>query len=193
MTQATILRNPSAQRHSEWEVRSVLQASFHWKAGAMAQLFEFRRRGEQAAFQFLFLGGGLGAGFLIGSNLPFPNPFKLVWDTTALIGTALWETGRGLTGKPLRAEKIAAPKWEEAITGFASIECGRTFSAIDLNRSMGRLTTACATAAFGYGATVISAYTLDRIFFESQELVGGQAGGIGVGGSVNKGVWLQID
>lgn len=189
MTQI-IVRNPSAESHSEWEVRSLLASSFHWKAGGIAQLFEFRRAGRKVAFQFLFLGGGLGAGFLVGSNAPFVNPFRLIWDTTTLIGKALWETGRGLSGKSMR--EVEAPKWEEAITGYARIECGTSFSAIDLNRSMGRLTTACGTVGFGLGATVISAYTMDRIFFESQELVGGQAGGVGLGGSINKGVWLQI-
>lgn len=190
MSNDVIADNPSAASHTDWEVRSLLAMSGHVKLGGLAQLFEFRRQGTNTRFQFVFVGGGLGAGFLVGSNTPFVSPYVFARDTVKLVGRAFWETGRSLSGRAPR--DIKQPQWEEAITGFTPLKCESAFSAIDLHRSFGRLTTACATVSMGYGATVISARTLSKVFFESQSMAGGQAGGVGLGGSINAGMWLQV-
>jgi hypothetical protein len=84
------------------------------------------------------------------------------------------------------------PNTVKATSVPTSLQCLTSFSAIDLNRSLGRLTTASATVALGYGITIITAFSLTKNFFEAQELPGFVAGGFGVGGSVNAGLWLQL-
>lgn len=84
------------------------------------------------------------------------------------------------------------PDTTKATSVRTRLKCLTSFSAIDLNRSAGRLTTASATASFGYGVTIITAFGLKRTFFDSQELYGVTAGGFGYGASVNAGLWLQI-
>ena len=101
--------------------------------------------------------------------------------------------GIGLgVGRGYRFGNADIPTDTKATSVRTRIKCRTPFSAIDLNRSAGRLTTASATVSLGYGVTIITAFGLTRTFFESQELHGATAGGFGYGASVNAGFWLQI-
>lgn len=191
MSTDVIQKNLSAQTHRDWEVRSILAVSAHSKVGAAAQMFEFRRRETKSTFQFLFLGFGLGAGAIFGSSTNFVSPHVVAKDIARLTFDALWQGGRVLAGKS--HEPIENPNWEKGIDTFTPLACETAFSAIDLHRSFGRLTTAAAALGLGYGTTFITAFhPTGRSYFSSQELVGGQAGGVGVGGSTNAGVWWHI-
>jgi hypothetical protein len=71
---------------------------------------------------------------------------------------------------------------------WSSLTCDQPFSAADLNWSGGRLSTAGAGLAVGYGVVIITAFNMSGTLFSSQNCFGGT---IGVGASImtTVGVW----
>ena len=80
------------------------------------------------------------------------------------------------------------PDWSTGGLSWTSLECDRAFSAADLNWSAGRLSTAGAGLAVGYGVVIISAFNMRGSLFSSQNCFGGS---IGVGASImtTAGMW----
>lgn len=187
-------RNPSAKRHAEWQVRGVVGLAAHVGVGASGQMFEFRRRGESATYPFVFVGLGLGAGPQLGAgSAGFATPHEFVWETGKIIGRSFWEAGRQMLGA--KPQVVPQPSYAETIGEFVDIESS-SFSAIDLDRAMGRLTCASASLALGYAITYITAFKLDQVFFESQstageDIVGGTTG-VSLGANMNAGMWFHM-
>jgi len=71
---------------------------------------------------------------------------------------------------------------------WSSIRCDQAFSGEDLNYSAGRLTTAGAGLAVGYGFVYISAFNWSGSLFSSQS-VGGFSIGVGASAITTAGVW----
>ncbi|MEM7219866.1 MAG: hypothetical protein AAF515_15970 [Pseudomonadota bacterium] len=191
-------KNLSATRYDRWQVRSLAGLATHVTVGGIAQLFEFRPVGERTAFQFLFLGGGLGVGASVGvGSTGFPMPHQFLADTAQLVGFAFVEAGRGMLG--MKPRPIPEVGWQEDITGFANLESG-PFSALDLHLSGGRLTAGSASIAMGYSTGFITAFSTTVTWFDSQPIAGhdkflgisGQAGGVGAGVHANVGIWLHV-
>ena len=189
----------SAQTFEQWQVRSLASLAAHLTIGGVAQLFEFRPSGERTAFQFVFLGGGLGAGASVGvGSTGFPMPHQFLADTAKLVGFAFVEAGRGMLG--MEPRPVPEVGWEEDISGYADMK-SVPFSAIELHRSAGRLTAGSASVAMGYSTGFISARSSQTVWFESQPIAGsdkpfgisGQAGGVGAGLHTNIGIWLHIN
>ena len=187
------MANPSAQRHAEWQVRGVVGLAAHVAVGGTAQLFEFRRRETRATYPFVFVGYGLGAGPQLGAgSAGFATPHEFIWETGKLVGRSFWEAGRQLLGG--RPQAVPNPSYANSIGAFVDIESS-SFSAVDLDRAMGRLTSASASLAMGYAITYISAFKLDRVFFDSQSTAGddvvGGTTGVSLGANVNAGMWFR--
>lgn len=168
----------------------MLANSLHFSLGAAVQVFQFRRKTTKSIFEFVFVGVGLGVGKGAGASTPFVTPHELLVDMGRLHYEVFRDAGLALAGKPERGVKD--PGWADAIGVWTALECDSAFSAVDLHRAFGRLTCASASIAIGYSATVITAFRLDRTFFYSQEIVGGQAGGVSLTASTNVGMWFQI-
>lgn len=97
-----------------------------------------------------------------------------------------------------KAQAIPDPEFVKTIGAFNDIETRGPFSAIDFNGSFGRLTSASASAAFGYGVTFITAFSLSQTFFDGQSAAGEDtliAGttGASAGANVNSGIWLMVN
>jgi len=191
--------NSSAQSHSQWQVRAVVGLAAHLSVGATAQLFEFRKKDERAVYPFFFVGLGVGVGPQLGAGAAnFATPHEFIWQTTKLVGSSFYEAGRQLLGG--EPKTVEAPAYAETIGEFCDIETTSEFSAIDLDRSMGRLTSASASFAIGYAACYISAFKFNQVFFESQSTAGDGAFGQGVvggstgvsfGANTNAGMWIR--
>jgi len=193
------LINLSVQNHSAWQVRPIVGLAAHVAIGATGQLFEFRKKGESAVYPFVFLGFGLGAGPQLGAGAAnFPTPHEFIWQTTKVIGNSFYEAGRQLMGS--EPKQVEPPKYAESMASFNDIEVSSDFSALDLDRAMGRFTSASASLAMGYSVSYITAFKLNRIFFESQSTAGegafgkgvvGGTTGLSLGANTNAGIWLR--
>lgn len=53
-------KNPSAEKHSQWQVRHIVGMAVHVGLGGTAQLFQFRKKDEHAVFDFVLLAQDLG-------------------------------------------------------------------------------------------------------------------------------------
>lgn len=80
------------------------------------------------------------------------------------------------------------PDFSTGGLSWTSLECDRSFSAMDLHRSAGRLTTAGAGLAVGYGVVIISAFNWGGSMFSSQECFGGSVG-VGASAMTTVGMW----
>ena len=187
------MRNLSGQSHSEWQVRGVAGLAGHLAVGGTAQWFDFRRRGERSHFTFVFIGYGLGAGPQLGAgSAGFPMPHEFIWETGGVVGRSLWEAGRRMLGGD--PERVPPPAYGESMGAFSDIESA-SFSAVDLHRAMGRLTSASASLAMGYAITYITAFTTSQVLFESQSTAGDDnisgTAGVSLGANVNAGMWFR--
>ncbi len=84
------------------------------------------------------------------------------------------------------------PDFSNGGLSWTHIECDEAFSAADLNWSAGRLTTAGAGLAVGYGVIIISAFDWGGPMFSSQECFGGSIG-VGASAMTTVGVWKWMD
>lgn len=195
------LKNLSAQNHSQWQVRPIVGLAAHVSVGATAQLFEFRKKDESAVYPFLFVGFGLGVGPQLGAGTAnFTTPHEFILQTTKVIGSSFYEAGRQLLGGEPR--QVESPEYAESMASFNDIEVSSEFSALELDRALGRLTSASASVAMGYSISYITAFKPDRVFFESQSTAGKGAFGKGVvggttglswGANSNAGIWLRYN
>jgi hypothetical protein len=80
------------------------------------------------------------------------------------------------------------PDFSSGGLNWSQLECDRAFSAADLNWSPGRLSTAGAGLAVGYGVVILTAFNLSGSMFSSQNCWGGT---VGVGASImtTVGMW----
>jgi hypothetical protein len=97
--------------------------------------------------------------------------------------------GIGLGGS---AGGASAPDFETGDISWSSITCTNSFSANDLHNCFGRLTTAGAGFAIGYGVACITAGGWTRTLFESQNMWG-MSIGVGAGGLSCLGFWSCIE
>jgi len=185
-------------RSRDWEVRTMVSLSVHAILGLRGQLFEFRRQGESRSYTYFFVGGGAGMGAGAGGGVNAPGPIGFARDTARTVGTAFHEAGRQLIGRPRRSRnEMNLPDFGEELTAFTPIESLVSFSPADLHHSMGRVGSASASLALGYGSTVISAWNMSGVFFESQvvtktgEVPASGTAGVSASVSLDLGAWIM--
>lgn len=193
------LKNPSAKKHSNWQVRGIASISVHAVVGGTAQVFEFREKGQSASYSYVFLGGGVGGSGKGGAGASnFETPHTFLYDTLRIVGNAFYEVGRQMAGgKPQKDTNT----YYAGMMSFSDLQVITPFSAIDLNGAYGNLGEASASFMLGYGVSMIYAEKNGKVLFPLQPtagdgvlgegLVGGSAG-VGAGGSINWGYWYQI-
>lgn len=191
-----IVSNPSADRHTEWEVRSLVGLAAHVGIGGTAQLFEFRRQGQSTVFPYVFVGFGAGIGPMLGAGAAnFAPPHQFIWQTAKVLGQSLLFTAGTLAGSS-QVEFPATPAYANDMLSFVPISVSEPFSAIDLNRSFGQLSVASASLALGYSLCYISAFKLNKVFFGLQSTSGdrhvGGTTGLSLGASANTGMWFSL-
>lgn len=193
------LKNPSALKHKDWQVRGIVGIGAHAAVGGTAQMFEFKKKGEHATYAFVFVGAGVGAGGKGGAGgSNFETPHMFAYDTARIVGTAFYEAGRQmLGGKPNKIPN----NYYQGMMNFSDLQVITPFSAIDLNGAYGNLLDASASVGMGYGATFIYAEKNGNVLFPNQPTAGdgivgegviGGSAGVGAGASVNYGYWFQV-
>ncbi|MBT0957505.1 hypothetical protein IV417_08905 [Alphaproteobacteria bacterium KMM 3653] len=83
------------------------------------------------------------------------------------------------------------PDFSSGGLSWTNLECDRSFSADDLDGSAGRLTTAGAGLAVGYGVAIVSAFNWGGSMFSSQECFGGSIG-VGASAITMAGAWNML-
>ncbi len=154
---------------SDWEVASIVQMGGAAGPGAGLYFFEFRSKNANFRGQFIFTGGGIGAGGSIG-GASAPSPADVFRN--------------------------------KAYSPFAKLDCDQSFTANDLDKSAGRISSIGASGAYGYSFTYITALKNPYLaaltltifgdtLFHAQS-VGGFGVGVGAGVNVFGGVWKLI-
>lgn len=85
----------------------------------------------------------------------------------------------------------SAPDLRTGGLSWTQLECEKNFSADDLDGAGGRLTTAGAGLAVGYGAAIITAFGWNGFFFSSQECFGFSIG-VGASAVTTAGRWERM-
>jgi hypothetical protein len=85
----------------------------------------------------------------------------------------------------------SAPDFSTAQPSYSPLACERAFSIHDLNYSAGRLTTAGAGLAVGYGLVYVSAFNFDGALFSSQSCHGFTVG-VGASAITTVGMWRSM-
>ncbi len=85
----------------------------------------------------------------------------------------------------------SAPDMSAGTPSYTSIACDRPFSVDDLSGSAGRLTTAGAGLALGYGVTIVTAFNWGGSMFSSQECYGISIG-VGASAITMVGYWRAL-
>jgi len=111
-------------------------------------------------------------------------------STLAAVKQAFVFVGAGL-GVGGSVGGASAPDFSAGTPSYTAITCDRAFSVDDLSGSAGRLTTAGAGLAVGYGVTIISAFNLRGSMFSSQECYGISIG-VGAGAMTTVGYWHTL-
>ena len=117
---------------------------------------------DVARYKGVFIFGGLGAG--VGLNKELLKAFETISKVSA--------------GDPFHL-------------GAKPIVCSSSFSASQLNTSMGLVTSSGAGAGIGYGIITMSAAKWNKNLFQYQTL-SGQSIAVGIGSMTLSGIWLHI-
>jgi hypothetical protein len=152
----------------DWEIQGVCQVGFGVGAAGGAWLFEVSSSEADYDGFYFFAGLGFGlGGSLGGGTIPMSSII------------------RQLQGARSNALQDHEDAWTE-------LSCENTFSASDLNLAMGRLTTASAGFAVGYGLVYISAGAFPRKTLFLSQSVGGWGTGVGAVGATTVGIWKHL-
>lgn len=154
---------------SDWEATSVVQMGGAAGGGGGLYFFEFRSKNADFRGQFVFVGGGVGAGGSVG-GASAPSPADIYRN--------------------------------KGYNPFTKLDCDQAFTANDLDKSVGRISSMGASGAYGYSITCITALknpyfaalTLTLFgdsMFHSQN-VGGFGVGVGANVTIFGGVWKLI-
>jgi len=85
----------------------------------------------------------------------------------------------------------SAPDMSSGQPSYTALRCDRAFGVDDLSGSAGRLTTAGAGMAVGYGVVIITAFNFRGPMFASQECYGFTIG-VGASAMTTVGMWQEM-